>query len=504
MQDLRFALRAFRRTPGTSSLVVTTLAVAIAAATIIASTIDMVWRFIPTERTDGLVFVASTDPRPEQSQSGVAGGLARTGVSIPDLVDWTERTSSFQELAGVTFQSAIMTGADAPSRISTARATRQPSACLGHHAAARPRVRSGRCGTRRPARRAVEPRLLAAPVLRRQGCRGPIDDDRRPAAHDRGSHARTDRPGDVQGDRRHGAPRARSRARAARRSPAVRHRRAEAGRRPRAGGSRPRACGTPAPERLPAHQRQERRRRASDDRDARRQHRRGPAAALVDCLHGGVHRLRERREHHPRAGGDAAPRARRPRGHGRRAMAPDPPVHGRKPRHRVIRRRRRAVPGLVGTRGDSVRERGHRRFQRHGAERPRARRQPGADPSGAPRIRALAGDTHVAARHGRAAPGHSRRRDAPRPMAARIARRAAGGARARADDAGRVHRTRHVAAALHGQRIRLGAGVDVPDEPDRSRLIPTERPRSASMRPRSSVSGRCPAWPVLPPPIAFR
>ena len=123
MQDLRFALRAFRRTPGTSSLVVITLAVAIAAATIIASTIDMVWRFIPTERTDGLVFVASTDPRPEQSQSGVAGGLARTGVSIPDLVDWTERTSSFQEFAGVTFQSAIMTGADAPSRISTARAT---------------------------------------------------------------------------------------------------------------------------------------------------------------------------------------------------------------------------------------------------------------------------------------------------------------------------------------------------------------------------------------------
>ena len=34
--------------------------------------------------------------------------------------------------------------------------------------------------------------------------------------------------------------------------------------------------------------------------------------------------------------------------------------------------------------------------------------------------------------------------------------------------------------------------------------IPTERPHSASIRPRSSVSGRCPAWSVPPPPIAFR
>ena len=81
MQDLKFALRAFIRTPASSSVVVVTLAVAIAAATIIVSTIDMVWRFIPAVR-GRLVFVASTDPRPEQSQAGIADGVARTGVSI--------------------------------------------------------------------------------------------------------------------------------------------------------------------------------------------------------------------------------------------------------------------------------------------------------------------------------------------------------------------------------------------------------------------------------------
>ena len=96
MHDLKFALRAFGRTPGASSLVVITLAVAIATATIVASTIDMVWRFIPVVRTDRLVFVASTDPRPEKSQAGMADGLARTGVSIPDLVDWSERAATVE------------------------------------------------------------------------------------------------------------------------------------------------------------------------------------------------------------------------------------------------------------------------------------------------------------------------------------------------------------------------------------------------------------------------
>ena len=50
-------------------------------------------------------------------------GLARTGVSIPDLVDWTESANTFEEFAAFTFQSAILTGMDTPARISTARVT---------------------------------------------------------------------------------------------------------------------------------------------------------------------------------------------------------------------------------------------------------------------------------------------------------------------------------------------------------------------------------------------
>ena len=124
MHDLKFAVRALTRTPGSSVLVVVTLAIAIATVTIIASTIDMVWRFIPTERTDRLVFVASTDPRPEKSQAGVSDGLARTGVSIPDLADWSERATSIDAFAAFTFQSAALTGLEIPTRILTIQATR--------------------------------------------------------------------------------------------------------------------------------------------------------------------------------------------------------------------------------------------------------------------------------------------------------------------------------------------------------------------------------------------
>ena len=124
MHDLRFAFRAFVRAPGVSSLVVCTLGVAIAVAAVAYSTIDMVWHFIPAVRTERLVFVASTDPRPEKSQAGVANGLARTGVSIPDLVDWSARTKTFEAFAAFTFQSAILTGLDVPSRISTVQTTR--------------------------------------------------------------------------------------------------------------------------------------------------------------------------------------------------------------------------------------------------------------------------------------------------------------------------------------------------------------------------------------------
>jgi predicted permease len=117
------ALRTIVKTPGPSVVIVLTLAIVIAATTIIASTIDGVWRAIPAADTDRLVFIASTDPRPSQAQSGTAGNLAMTGVSIPDLVDWSAHATTIERFAAFRYGTATVTGRAAPVRVSLVRAT---------------------------------------------------------------------------------------------------------------------------------------------------------------------------------------------------------------------------------------------------------------------------------------------------------------------------------------------------------------------------------------------
>jgi putative ABC transport system permease protein len=100
-----------------------TLAIAIAATTIIASTIDSVWHAIPANDTERLVFVASTDPRPSQAQSGMTGNLAMTGTSVPDLVDWTTQATTVERFVAFRYGTATLTGRGAPVRVSIVRTT---------------------------------------------------------------------------------------------------------------------------------------------------------------------------------------------------------------------------------------------------------------------------------------------------------------------------------------------------------------------------------------------
>jgi predicted permease len=117
------ALRTIVKTPGPSAVIVMTLAIAIATTTIIASTIDGVWRAIPAVNTERLVFVASTDPRPSQAQSGTTGNLAMTGASIPDLVDWSTQATTIEQFGAFRYDTATVIGRGAPVRISLVRAT---------------------------------------------------------------------------------------------------------------------------------------------------------------------------------------------------------------------------------------------------------------------------------------------------------------------------------------------------------------------------------------------
>ena len=123
MVPVRHAFRTLRKTPGPSLVVMATLAIAIAATTIIASTIDSVWHAIPANITERLVFVASTDPRPSQAQSGMIGNLAMTGTSVPDLVDWTAHATTVERFVAFEYGTATLTGREAPLRVSIVRAT---------------------------------------------------------------------------------------------------------------------------------------------------------------------------------------------------------------------------------------------------------------------------------------------------------------------------------------------------------------------------------------------
>ena len=123
MLSIRHALRTLRTSLVPSLVVMVTLAIAIAVTTIIVSTIDSVWHAIPARDTDRLVFVASTDPRPSQAQSGMAGNLAMTGTSVPDLADWTAQATTVERFAAFRYGTATVTGQEAPTRVSIVRST---------------------------------------------------------------------------------------------------------------------------------------------------------------------------------------------------------------------------------------------------------------------------------------------------------------------------------------------------------------------------------------------
>ena len=84
----------------------------------------MVWHFIPAVRTERLVFVASTDPRPEKSQAGMVGRACANGrldTRPRRLVGAHEHVRGIRRIH---LPERGLTGLDVPSRILTVQVTR--------------------------------------------------------------------------------------------------------------------------------------------------------------------------------------------------------------------------------------------------------------------------------------------------------------------------------------------------------------------------------------------
>lgn len=107
IQDLCFAARALRKSPGFAIATVLTLGLGIGANSAMFSVVNAVLlKPMPYPDPRQLMLVYSTAP----------GGL-RNFVSEPDLEDWRASSQSFSGFAGLAGQSVNLTGRDQPDRV---------------------------------------------------------------------------------------------------------------------------------------------------------------------------------------------------------------------------------------------------------------------------------------------------------------------------------------------------------------------------------------------------
>ncbi|WXH26427.1 hypothetical protein WA016_00336 [Myxococcus stipitatus] len=112
-QDLRYALRTLKHTPGFTIAAVVTLALAIGANTVLFSAIHaMLLKPLPFRSPAELVRIWC-----EQE------GIEFASVTPTELLGWREHSKGFSELAGFSRRDLSLTGGDTPERVRAARVT---------------------------------------------------------------------------------------------------------------------------------------------------------------------------------------------------------------------------------------------------------------------------------------------------------------------------------------------------------------------------------------------
>lgn len=122
-QDVKYAVRSIRKTPGYAGLVVLTLAFGIAANTTIFSLMNpYLFRPLPFESPQELVQVNQVDP---------VTGWDMARFSYPQYADWKERSRSFDDLGAYAYGSTNVTESGAAEQIQSSVVTTNMFEVLG-------------------------------------------------------------------------------------------------------------------------------------------------------------------------------------------------------------------------------------------------------------------------------------------------------------------------------------------------------------------------------------
>ncbi len=126
MNDLRFAFRQLRKSPGFTLIALLTLSLGIGANSAIFSVVDAVLlRPLPFPKPAQLVAVWETNPQTAQPTQ------SRNEVAVADFLDWRARSTSFDGLSALYYTSLNLTGTNEPERIQSADVTSDLFQTLG-------------------------------------------------------------------------------------------------------------------------------------------------------------------------------------------------------------------------------------------------------------------------------------------------------------------------------------------------------------------------------------
>ena len=184
LNDLRFALRQLRNSPGFTFVAVLTLALGIGANTAIFSVIYAVLlRPLPYPEADRLAILTESDANQPQ-----------ISISFPDYVDWKRDNTTFKEIAISRRESYNLSGLEgrAPEQVSGALVTANFFKVIGLEAATRPCLHLGRRSSRRATPRGDQRSVMGAGVCARSQYSWTGGEFWKPALHHRWGDAAGD------------------------------------------------------------------------------------------------------------------------------------------------------------------------------------------------------------------------------------------------------------------------------------------------------------------------